>query len=300
MNNRKQSKYLAFTVKKNDELLPFIEKALNGISHTKAKAILANGGAMVNKNTITQYNYPLTPGMTVEISSQKHSGNIKSKFIRIVYEDHDIIIVEKNPGILSAPAPHHPFNVKSILDNHLKMSHQKCTSHVVHRLDRETSGLMVYSKNIETAKMLTENWQNIITDRRYIALVEGKMEQKQGSIESWLTENEDYITESSPVDNGGKYALTHFRTLRSNNKYSLVEFKLETGRKNQIRVHMQDMGHPVCGDMKYGSNTDPVHRLCLHAYMLCLFHPRTREKMCFETPAPDTFTKVFESPGTKQ
>ena len=172
MNNRKQSKYLAFTVKKNDELLPFIEKALNGISHTKAKAILANGGAMVNKNTITQYNYPLTPGMTVEISRHKQSGNINSKFIRIVYEDHDIIIVEKNPGILSAPAPHHPFNVKSILDDHLKMSHQKCTSHVVHRLDRETSGLMVYSKNIETAKMLTENWQNIITDRRYIALVE--------------------------------------------------------------------------------------------------------------------------------
>ena len=289
MNNRKQSKYLAFTVKKNDELLPFIEKALNGISHTKAKAILANGGAIVNKNTITQYNYPLTPGMTVEISRHKQSGNINSKFIRIVYEDHDIIIVEKNPGILSAPAPHHPFNVKSILDNHLKMSHQKCTSHVVHRLDRETSGLMVYSKNIETAKMLTENWQNIITDRRYIALVEGKMEQKQGSIESWLTENEDYITESSPVDNGGKYALTHYRVLKTDGQHSLVELKLETGRKNQIRVHMQDLGHPVCCDTKYGNGDDPIGRLALHAFRLNFYHPITGEPLKFETPVPKSF-----------
>ncbi len=299
MGNKRQSKYLSFTVKKNEELMPFVENALYGISRTKAKAILANGGVMVNKNTTTQYNYQLTPGMTVEISRQKRSGSINSKFVRIVYEDHDIIIVEKSPGILSAPAPHHPFNIKSILDAHLKLSHQKCTSHVVHRLDRDTSGLMVYAKNIETAKTLTENWQNIVTDRRYIALVEGKMEQKQGSIESWLKENENYITESSPVDNGGKYALTHFRTLRSNSKYSLVEFKLETGRKNQIRVHMQDIGHPVCGDIKYGNASDPAHRLCLHAYMLCLFHPRTRERLHFETPPPEAFTRVFEASGLK-
>ena len=299
MGNKRQSKYLSFTVKKNEELMPFVENALYGISRTKAKAILANGGVMVNKNTTTRYNYQLTPGMTVEISRQKHSGSINSKFVRIVYEDHDIIIVEKSPGILSAPAPHHPFNVKSILDTHLKMSHQKCTSHVVHRLDRDTSGLMVYAKNIETAKTLTENWQNIITDRRYIALVEGKMEQKQGSIESWLKENENYMTESSPMDNGGKYALTHFRTLKSNGKYSLVEFKLETGRKNQIRVHMQDIGHPICGDIKYGNASDPAHRLCLHAYMLCLFHPRTKERLHFETPPPEAFTRVFETSGPK-
>lgn len=292
--NKRQSKYLSFTVKKNDELLPFVENALFGISHTKAKAILTNGGVMVNKNITTKHNFALTPGMTVEISRHKHSGTMNSKFVRIVYEDRDIIIVDKNPGILSAPAPHHPYNVKTVLDDHLRQSHQKCTSHVVHRLDRDTSGLMVYAKNIETEQILEHNWKQIVTDRRYLALVEGKMEQKQGSIESWLKDNDDYITESSPVDNGGKYALTHFRTLQSSERFSLVELKLDTGRKNQIRVHMQDIGHPVCGDMKYGNAPDPAGRLCLHAYRLCLYHPRTREPLKFETPAPESFTKVFD------
>ena len=292
--NKRQSKYLSFTVKKNDELLPFVENALFGISHTKAKVILTNGGVMVNKNITTKHNFALTPGMTVEISRHKHSGTMNSKFVRIVYEDRDIIIVDKNPGILSSPAPHHPYNVKTVLDDHLRQSHQKCTSHVVHRLDRDTSGLMVYAKNIETEQILEHNWKQIVTDRRYMALVEGKMEQKQGSIESWLKDNDNYITESSPVDNGGKYALTHFRTLQSSERFSLVELKLDTGRKNQIRVHMQDIGHPVCGDMKYGNAPDPAGRLCLHAYRLCLYHPRTREPLKFETPAPESFTKVFD------
>lgn len=293
MSNNRQSKYLSFKVRKEEELLPFIEKALFGISRTKAKAILSNGGVMVNKNITTQHDYPLAPGMAVEISRRKPSGVVNGKFIKVVYEDHDIIIIDKNPGILSAPAPHHPFNVKSILDDHLRQSHQKCTSHVVHRLDRDTSGLMVYAKNVETAQILEYNWKRIVTDRRYVALVEGKMERKQGSVESWLKDNDDYITESSPVDNGGKYALTHFRTIRSNDMFSLVELKLDTGRKNQIRVHMQDMGHPLCGDDKYGDAPNPAGRLCLHAYRLCLFHPRTRERLEFETAIPESFTKVF-------
>lgn len=297
--NNKQSKYVSFTVKQSGTLLPFIEKALDGISRTKAKAILTNGGVMVNKNIITQHSYALTPGMTVEISRRKHQATANSKFLRIIYEDHDIIIVDKNPGILSAPAPHHPFNVKSVLDNHLRLSHQKCTSHVVHRLDRDTSGVMVYAKNIETAQILEHNWRQIVTDRRYVALVAGKVEQKQGSIESWLTDNDQYITESSPVDNGGKYALTHFRVLKTSERFSLVELKLETGRKNQIRVHMQDIGHPVCGDIKYGDAPDPAKRLCLHAYKLSLYHPRTREPLTFETPVPESFTKVFEQRAQK-
>lgn len=294
MANKHSSHYLAFKVKSEEILLTFIEKSLFGISRNKAKSILSNGGVLVNKNITTQYNFRLSPGMTVEISRSKQPATVNSKFVRIVYEDRDIIIIEKAPGILSAPAPHHPFNVKTVLDTHLRLSHKKCTTHVVHRLDRDTSGLMVYAKNVETAKILEENWKQIVSDRRYLALVEGEMEQKNGTIESWLTDNDKYITESSPIDNGGKYALTHFRVLKSNKKYSLVELKLETGRKNQIRVHMQDIGHPVCGDIKYGTNTTPRQRLCLHAHLLCLSHPRTREQLKFESPAPDLFTKVFD------
>lgn len=120
------------------------------------------------------------------------------------------------------------------------------------------------------------------------------MEQDEGTIENWLKDNKAYITYSSPVDNGGKLAITHFHVLDRTTEHSLVEFKLETGRKNQIRVHAADMGHPVCGDPKYGNGDDPLHRLCLHAWLLCFTHPITNEPMEFETPVPTAFKQLFK------
>lgn len=120
------------------------------------------------------------------------------------------------------------------------------------------------------------------------------MEEDGGTIANWLKDNKSYITYSSPVDNGGKYAVTHFHTLARTTDYSLVEYRLETGRKNQIRVHSADMGHPVCGDIKYGNGDNPLHRLCLHAYMLCFYHPITGERMEFETPIPSSFKSLFK------
>ena len=164
---------------------------------------------------------------------------------------------------------------------------------MVHRLDRDTSGLLVYAKTIEAEQILEHNWSRIVTDRRYVALVSGEMRQKEGVVESWLKDNKAYITYSSPTDNGGKFARTHYRTLRRSPHYSLVELKLDTGRKNQIRVHLQDLGCPVCGDIKYGNGDDPIGRLCLHAFRLDFYHPITREPLHFETPVPKAFSKVF-------
>ena len=293
MANTTQSKYTVFNVHQECELLPFIEKVLNGMSHNKAKAILTNGEVMVDKHIETQHNFLLKPGMVVEISKRKPGIMLHNKFVKIIYEDRDIIVIDKSPGILSAPAPHQLYNVKTILDSYLKASHQKCTSHVVHRLDRDTSGIMVYAKNMNIEQVLEHSWKDIVIDRRYIALVEGKMEQQNGSIESWLKEDERFITYSSPFDNGGKYALTHFRTVKSNERYSLVELRLETGRKNQIRVHMQDIGHPICGDIKYGNNNDEQKRMYLHAFRLVLHHPRTNELLRFETPYPKEFMQTY-------
>lgn len=152
---------------------------------------------------------------------------------------------------------------------------------------------MVYAKTIEAEQILEHNWREIVTDRRYIALVSGCMEQQQGSIESWLKDNKAYITYSSPTDNGGKYALTHYKVIRTSDRYSLVDLKLETGRKNQIRVHLQDLGHPVCGDIKYGNGDNPCDRLCLHAYRLDFYHPMTSESLHFEAPVPKVFNRVF-------
>ena len=136
---------------------------------------------------------------------------------------------------------------------------------------------------MEAEQILEHNWRDIVTDRRYLALVSGQLEQERGTVESWLKDNKAYFTYSSPTDNGGKYAVTHYRVLRTNGRHSLVELKQETGRKNQIRVHMQDLGHPVCGDIKYGNGDDPIGRLALHAFRLHFYHPITGEALRFET-----------------
>ena len=299
MFNPRKPQYTFFKVREASELLPYIMQCLDGISRSKAKAIFAGGGVRVDKKNVSQHDFMLQPGMMVEISKQKPRTQFQSKFLKIVYEDAQIIVIEKNIGILSMASTQGQFCVKTILDDYFRKSRQKCTAHVVHRLDRDTSGLLVYAKTIEAEQILEHNWRQIVTDRRYYALASGEMTQKKGVVESWLKDNKAYITYSSPTDNGGKYALTHFRTLRTGNGYSLVELKLETGRKNQIRVHLQDLGHPVCGDIKYGNGDDPVGRLCLHAYRLDFYHPITNERLHFETPTPKAFLSVFKDKGPK-
>ncbi|MCD8282465.1 MAG: RluA family pseudouridine synthase [Prevotella sp.] len=274
-------------------LLPWLLDNLPG-SRTRIKATLAGRGIKVNDKTVTQYNHPLRQGDRVAVSQTKDNNKFKSRYVKIVYEDEHILIIEKNAGILSMAAGHSSLNVKSVLDSYLRQTHQHCRAHVVHRLDRDTSGLMIYAKDMDTEQILERNWHDIVFDRRYIAVVSGHVEQATGTIESWLAEGKNYVTYSYPADpGGGKYAVTHYRTLAASDRFSLVEFRLETGRKNQIRVHTADIGHPVCGDGKYGDGNDPLHRLCLHAFRLCLYHPLTGEPMEFETPVPTAFARLF-------
>lgn len=266
-----------------------------GQSRSKMKATLQGRGIKVNGKCVTQFDFLLQPGMKVAVSlTKKNNEGLKSRYVKIVYEDRWIVVVEKNIGILSMAAGHSSLNVKSVLDDYFHKSKQKCRAHVVHRLDRDTSGLMIYAKDMETEQILEHNWHDIVYDRRYIAVLSGEMEQDEGTISSWLKDNKAYVTYSSPVDNGGKYAVTHYFTHDRTTEHSLVEFKLETGRKNQIRVHSADMGHPVCGDVKYGNGDDPLHRLCLHAFLLCFNHPVTGEPMEFETPVPVQFRRLFK------
>ena len=267
---------LVITVKEN---APLLEYLINNVSESrsKLKATLQGRGIAVNGRMVTQFDYQLKAGDKIIISRHKKQNQFKSRYVKIVYEDRWLVVVEKNIGILSMAAGHSSLNVKSVLDDYFLKSRQKCRAHVVHRLDRDTSGLMVYAKDIETEQILEHNWHQIVYDRRYVAVVSGEMEQDNGTIANWLKDNKAYITYSSPTDNGGKYAVTHFQVLNRTTEHSLVEYKLETGRKNQIRVHSADMGHPVCGDVKYGNGDDPLHRLCLHAYMLCFTHPVTSQ-----------------------
>lgn len=263
-------------------------------SRTKTKATLSGRGVKVNGKVITRFDYELLPGMKIEVSKSKQSVEFQNHYIRIVFEDRYLVVVEKKPGILSMAAGHSTLNVKSVLDDYFRQSRQRCTAHVVHRLDRDTSGLMVYAKDKDVELALEADWHNIVFDRRYVAVLSGVMEQDEGLVESWLKDNRAYFTYSSPYDNGGKLAITHYHVLNRSADHSLVEFKLETGRKNQIRVHAADLGHPVCGDVKYGNGDDPANRLCLHAFRLCFYHPVTHRPMEFETAFPQAFKNLFK------
>lgn len=292
MQNNTQKQYSHYVVKEPSELLAWLMENLHD-SRTKIKATLSGKGIKVNGKIVTQFDYPLVPGMKIAISKTKQNNQFKNHYIKLVYEDRYLVVIEKKPGILSMAAGHSSLNVKTVLDNYFKQTRQRCQAHVVHRLDRETSGLMIYAKDKQTELALEADWHNIVFDRRYVAVLSGEVVDYEGTIANWLKDNKAYVTYSSPVDNGGKYAVTHFHVLARTYEHSLVEFKLETGRKNQIRVHAADMGHPVCGDMKYGNGDDPLGRLCLHAFKLCFYHPINHRPMEFETELPQTFRKLF-------
>jgi 23S rRNA pseudouridine1911/1915/1917 synthase len=291
------SKYNELTVREETTLLEFLIKAMS-LTRNRAKDILTGHGITVDRRNTTRYDEPLHPGQIVRVSKHKRSNQLLNKYVKIVYEDKDLVVIEKSEGILSMPATAKQYSAKQVLDEYFQKRHFKCTAHTVHRLDRETSGLMMYAKNLEIAKILEDNWHDIVFDRRYVAVVSGEMEREGGTIESWLKDNKAFITYSSDTDpGGGKFSVTHYHTLKTSPRCSLVELKLETGRKNQIRVHMQDIGHPVLGDKKYGDGNDPIGRLCLHAYRLDFYHPRTGEVMNFETPFPRDFMKLFNTPS---
>ncbi len=287
--NDNKSKELTFKVLEEDELLPFIMKKMAGISRTKAKNILTGGSVAVNGKSVTQHNFKLIPGMEVKIGKNHKLNNIDSQWVKIVYEDQYLFVVDKKTGIICHSPNPTDETVQSILNQYLEANHQRCHAHTIHRLDRDTSGLMLFAKDKKIALKFEENWKETVYDRRYVALVHGEMRKQEGTISSWLKDNAQFVTYSSKYDNGGKYAVTHYKLIKVSDGYSLVELKLDTGRKNQIRVHLADIGFPVVGDPKYGDGDDKIRRLGLHAYKLCFKHPITGQDLQFETPIPRSF-----------
>ena len=284
---------LTFKVVNEALLIEFIMEKMHGISRNRAKALISNRVVIVNNAITTHPLTELKPGDVVQLDRSKHKMSFHSKELDIVFEDPYIIVIDKQPGLLSMSNNTRQITAQTVLNRYLEKGGGRNTSHLVHRLDRDTSGLMLYAKDVQTQQSFINGWQELVSDRRYIALVEVELENPQGVVRSWLTEDKRFVTHSSPVDNGGKYAVTHYNVLTSSNGYSLVECVLETGRKNQIRVHMADLGHPVVGDRKYGSGNDPVRRLCLHAFKLCFVHPVTGKRLNFETPVPACFERCL-------
>ena len=186
--NPRRKEYKKYTVDREVPLLEYLLATLP-MSRNKVKDTLQGRGIKVNGKTVTQFDYPLVPGTVVEVSNSKKNDNFKSKYVNLVYEDQYLVVIEKKPGILSMAAGHSSLNVKTVLDEYFKKTRQKCRAHVVHRLDRDTSGLMIYAKDMETEQILEHEWHDIVYDRRYVALCSGEMEEDTGTIANWLKDN---------------------------------------------------------------------------------------------------------------
>lgn len=218
----------------------------------------------------------------------------------ILYEDDCIIVADKPSGLLTmSTGKEGEITAYSILTDYVRSARggrntrDKGRIFIVHRLDRDTSGVIVFAKDEQTKHALQDDWNETILERKYIAAVEGTLEYDEGTVASYLKDNPKSMKVSSSwTDNGGKYSVTHFKVLRSSGQYSLVEFELETGRKNQIRIHASVIGNPVAGDRKYGSASNPLHRLCLHASTLVFHHPRTGQLLRFDTGIPKDFMRL--------
>ena len=286
--------YTDYVVKEPATLMEFLAAKMPQASRNKLKALLSKQVVLVDKVITSQYNYPLKPGMVVQISKSRGKKEFHNRLLKIVYEDPYIIVIEKMQGLLSVNTERQKERTAySILNEYVQRSGRQRRVYIVHRLDRDTSGLMMFAKDEQTQHKLRDNWHTIVTDRRYVAVVEGDMEKDEGTVVSWLTDRTFYVS-SSPYDDGGARSVTHYKTIKRANGYSLLELNLETGRKNQIRVHMQDLGHPIVGDGRYGREDapNPIGRLALHAFKLCFTHPVIGEKMAFETPYPPEFKKL--------
>lgn len=219
--------------------------------------------------------------------------------VAFLYEDEDLVAVEKPSGLpVIAPEGSRSKNLLDLVTEHIRQRNPKGRGAVVHRIDRDTSGLLVFAKSAKAKRALMEAWDELVLERRYVALVLGEMGGTEGRLESWLVENrggEVYV--AAPGERGAKRAATNWRLLGSGNDLSLVELELETGRKHQIRVQLAAAGHPVCGDAKYGRAPDPLGRLCLHAAGLVLTQPFTRERLELESPAPPEFGEALRPRG---
>lgn len=271
-------------------LIECLSAKLKDHKRSALKTLLKYNQVAINSNPISQFDTPVNPGDTLSVNFTRPFIVFSHPRIKLIYEDDDIIVINKGNGILSVSTDNQKDKTAySVLRNYLKDKDPRLKLFIVHRLDRDTSGLMMFAKNVEAKEAMQHNWNNMVLNRKYVAVVEGKVEEESGVVRSYLAENSQFEVYSTQDPESGQLAVTRWKRLKTKNGYSLMEMELDTGRKNQIRVHMKDLGHPIVGDRKYGASASSIHRLALHARTLHFAHPVTRKEMFFETAIPAKF-----------
>lgn len=276
-----------YIVKENEILIEFLKKMFSNLSKNSVKSLLHNEKVFVNGNMTTKYNYELNVGDVVEIREKV------AKNIDIIYEDKDIIVINKPFGLLTvATEKEKNKTAYHLVMEYLKKKNKNNRIFIIHRLDKDTSGIIMFAKNERAKHLYQDNWNDIVKKRCYYAVIDGKMENKEGTIKSYLKENGNMVY--SVKDRSGKLAITEYKVLKERKNISLLDINLKTGRKNQIRVHMKENKTPILGDLKYGEKSKLINRLALHAYKLELVNPVTKKLLTFEINMPNEFKMLFK------
>lgn len=283
-----------FTVKESMPLLEFLLKNQPEKPKGKVKSEMEHGLVTVNGRAVTRYNYLLKEGHTVAIGTYAPEYGVeKPAELDIIFENDELLVINKSAGMLAiASEKERERTAYHLAMEYVRSRNARNRIFIVHRLDRDTSGVMLFAKNEEIKHDLQDNWDSLVKLRSYIAVTEGTPKPPRGRIENYLRETESHLVYAAKSGDG-KLAVTNYKVLKSNDKYAYVSVNIETGRKNQIRVHMKGLGCPVAGDKKYGAATNPVHRLCLHSDKLIITHPYTGEEMIFEAPIPRKIIKAY-------
>lgn len=276
-----------YIVKGNEILIEFLKKMFSNLSKNSVKSLLHNEKVFVNGNMTTKYNYELNVGDIVEIREKV------AKNIDIIYEDKDIIVINKPSGLLTvATEKEKNKTAYHLVMEYLKKKNKNNRIFIIHRLDKDTSGIIMFAKNERAKHLYQDNWNDIVKKRCYYAVIDGKMENKEGTIKSYLKENGNMVY--SVKDRSGKLAITEYKVLKERKNISLLDINLKTGRKNQIRVHMKENKTPILGDLKYGEKSKLINKLALHAYKLELINPVTKKLLTFEVNMPNEFKILFK------
>lgn len=285
---------LTFNVESDQErLLDYLLATMSDRKRTTVKDFLKHNQVMVNGNVTRRWDLPLRAGDTVRVNTSREFQLFRNPRLHIMYEDDDIIVVNKGYGLLSVGTDSkREGTAYSLLREYVKRVDPRQKLFIVHRLDQQTSGVMLFAKSAEAKEAMQHNWNNMVLERKYAAIVKGRPDPAEGTITSYLAENAAHEVYSTDKPSEGKLAVTRYRTVRTRGGYSLLEVQLETGRKNQIRVHLAEQGLPIVGDRRYGSDISPIHRLALHAETLRFVHPVTRRDMYFTCPLPPGFSRL--------
>lgn len=282
-----------FNVKKHIELLPFLLETFANQSRNSVKSLLSSHRISVNGAPISQFDFKLYPDDEVIVTSSPIRKKTRSN-LPILYEDSEFIVINKPSGLLSIASDKEKGSTAyRMLSDYVQQKDKHNRIFIVHRIDEDTSGVFIVAKNPTIQKQLQDNWNELVTKRGYFAIVEGKMEESSGTVKSYLKKNAQNLMYSSKKPGDGQLSITHYKVIKENDKYSLLDISIDTGRKNQIRVHMGDLGHYVVGDDKYGEPSNPLKRLGLHAYCLEFKHPVNGKIMKFNAPIPKEFSIIF-------